>query len=290
MNAERVVSPRLSPVVRPRTVVARSAGWLLLRLALLVVIAVFGLPFLWTVASALGTGRATGLPWPREATLANFRALFDQYDVGTALRNSLIVSVVTMLLATTTAALAGYGLSRLRYRRKIWLVYAVLLLQSIPLAATMVPVYDLAVRLGLQNSYQGLVLTHAAIALPLLVWLMKGFTDAVPRAMEEEAWVDGASELRAWFDVVLPATLPGIAVTAGFAFAGAWSEVLMAVLLVTDPGMGTLPFRFFDLADRGGDAHIIAALGVLYVFPVLLLFLALRRLMIKGLVESTQGM
>lgn len=290
MNSVRAVSPRVPPTIRGSRVLARAGGWLLLRLTLLIVIAAFGLPFLWTVASALDSGRATGLPWPQEATLTNFRALFDRYDVGSALRTSLIVATASMVLATVAAALAGYGLSRIRYRRKNWLVYAVLLLQSIPLAVTMVPIYDLAVRLRLQNSYQGLVLTHAAISLPLIVWLMKGFTDAIPRAMEESAWVDGASELRAWFDVVLPATLPGIAVAAGFAFVGAWSEALMAVLLVSDPAMATLPFRFFDLADRGGDAHITAALGVLYVLPVLILFLALRRLMIKGLVDSTQGL
>jgi multiple sugar transport system permease protein len=112
----------------------------------------------------------------------------------------------------------------------------------------------------------------------------------VPRSTEEAAWTDGASELRAWFNIVLPATLPGIAVVAGFAFANAWSEVLLVVLLVTDPGRETLPFKFFAAADDATDAHVTAALGVLYVLPVLLLFLGLRRLMIRGLVASTQGL
>ena len=100
-----------------------------------------------------------------------------------------------------------------------------LLLQTIPLAVTMVPIYDLAMRLRLQDGYPGLILTYAAVPLPLLVWLMKGFTDAVPRDIDEAARLDGASALRAWFDVILPATVPGLAVVAGLAFASAWSEV-----------------------------------------------------------------
>lgn len=186
-------------------------------------------------------------------------------DAAAALRMSLVVALTTMALATAAASLAGYGLSRMAFRRKTWLAYGVLLLQSIPLAVTMVPIYDLAVRLRLQNTWLGLILSHAAVSLPLLVWLMKGFTDAVPRTMEEEAWVDGASELRTWWGVVLPAVLPGIAVVAGFAFTYAWAEVIMVVLIVTDARMQTLPFLCFAAADAGENAHLMAALGILYI-------------------------
>jgi multiple sugar transport system permease protein len=154
----------------------------------------------------------------------------------------------------------------------------------------MVPIYDLAIRLKLQDTYRGLILTHTAVSLPLLVWLMKGFCDAVPRDTEEAAWLDGASTLRGWREIVLPQTYAGVAVVAGFAFANAWAEVLMVVILVTDIAKETLPFQFFYAADGGKQTQTTAALGVLYVLPVLLLFLALRRLMVRGLVESTQGL
>ncbi len=268
----------------------KTAEWLLVHTALILVIVAFGAPFLWIVAASLDNANITSWPWPNDPTLANFRELFDERDAGHALRNSLIVSISTMLLATFTASLAGYGLSRLTFRRKSILAYAILLLQSIPLAVTMVPIYDLATRLNLQDTYRGLILTHTAISLPLLVWLMKGFCDAIPRDTEEAAWLDGASTLRGWRDVVLPQTFAGIAVVAGFAFANAWAEVLMVVILVTDVAKETLPFQFFYAADAGRDTQTTAALGVLYVLPVLVLFLALRRLMVRGLVESTQGL
>lgn len=268
----------------------RRAEWLVVHAGLLVVIVAFGAPFLWIIAAAVDNAAVTSWPWPREPTLDNFRDLFTERDTGHALRNSLLVSGSTMILATVTASLAGYGLSRMTFRRTSWLAYAVLLLQSIPLAVTMVPIYDLALRLRLQDTYRGLILTHTAISLPLLVWLMKGFCDAVPRDTEEAAWLDGASICRGWRDVVVPQTFAGIAVVAGFAFANAWAEVLMVVILVTDVAKETLPFQFFYAADGGGETHVTAALGVLYVAPVLVLFLALRRLMVRGLVESTQGL
>lgn len=268
----------------------RRAEWIAIHGALLVVIVVFGAPFLWIAAAALDRAEVTRWPWPSDPSFDNFRALFAERNAGRALRNSIIVAGLTMTLATFSAALAGYGLSRLTFRRKSIFAYAILLLQSIPLAVTMVPIYDLAVRLDLQDTYRGLILIETAIALPLLVWLMKGFCDAVPRDTEEAAWLDGASTFRTFWQVVLPQTYAGIAVVAGFAFASAWAEVLMVVILVTDIARETLPFQFFYAAEGGGETQLTAALGILYILPVLLLFLALRRLMIRGLVEGSQGM
>ena len=265
-------------------------GKLLVHLTLLLVIAFFGAPFLWLLATALDHSTESNLFWPRDPTFANFRALFDDYNVGPALRTSLIVSLSTMAVGTVTASLAGYGLSRMTYRRTSWVAYAILLLQTIPLPVTLVAIYDLAFRLRLQDTYRGLILTHTAISLPFLVWLMKGHCDAIPRDVEEAAWLDGASPLRAWIGVVVPQTLAGLAVAAGFAFAYAWAEVLMAVIVLSGYGMRTLQLEFFDLAKAGAETQVTAALGVLYILPVLLVFLALRRLMIRGLVEGTQGL
>jgi multiple sugar transport system permease protein len=256
------------------------------QLGLVAVIVAFGAPFLWSVVAAFDREPTRTWPWPRTFTLEHFRYLFTDLHAGDALRNSLVVAGSTMVIATLAAMLAGYGLSRLRVRGKTAIAYGVLLLQSFPLAITMVPIYDLAIRLQLQDTYTGLVLAHSAVVLPLLVWLMKGFVDAVPLTMEEEAWVDGATPLRAWFDVVLPATLPGIAVIAGFAFVNAWAEVLMVVILVTGSDHVTLPFTFFRVADASTNVQQTAALGVLYVAPALAVFLVLRRVMVSGLVES----
>ena len=104
----------------------------------------------------------------------NFVRIFTEHDFARVLANSVFVAVATMILVVFAVALAGYSLSRLELRRKDWITYAVLLLQTMPISATMVPIYGLARQLGLRNSYLGLILIHAAIELPFLIWLMKG--------------------------------------------------------------------------------------------------------------------
>ena len=265
------------------------ARWLT-NIGLIVVTLFFALPFFWIVAAAFDNNPGKFVPWPNEPTLDNFRYLFEEREVGHALRNSLFVAVTAMILATVLASLAGFALSRLRFRHKTYAVYAVLLLYAIPIAATMVAIYDLADRLDLIDTFRGLILAQTAIILPFLIWLMKGFYDGLPRYLDEAAAIDGRSTWRAWFEILLPLSKTGLAITAGFAFTAAWSEVLLVIILITQADKATLPLQFFFSASGRGDAQVTAALGVLYLAPVLLLFLILRRWMVRSLISSTRGL
>lgn len=257
---------------------------------LILVTLFFALPFFWILAAAFDNDPGKFVPWPNKPTLDNFRYLFEERDVGHALRNSLFVSVTAMILATILASLAGFALSRLRFRHKTYAIYAILLLYAIPIAATMVAIYDLADRLDLIDTYRGLILAQTAIILPFLIWLMKGFYDGLPSYLDEAAAIDGRSTWRAWFDILLPLSKTGLAITAGFAFTAAWSEVLLVIILITQADKATLPLQFFFSASGRGDAQVTAALGVLYLAPVLLLFLVLRRWMVRSLISSTRGL
>ena len=130
-----------------------------------------------------------------------------------------------------------------------------LVLQTMPLSATMVPIYGLARDLDLRNTYLGLILVHSAIEMPFLIWLMKGFFDTIPRYLEEAAWLDGRSKFRAWWEVVMPVARPGIVVIAGFAFLNAWSEVLMVIILVDDPGKYDRSARLLPDVSVGRRLH-----------------------------------
>jgi multiple sugar transport system permease protein len=250
--------------------------------ALVLVIVFFGAPFLWIMGAALDDAPIDRAPWPSQPTLENFRVLFEEEDAGLAVRNSLIIATSCMVLGTVLAALAGFGLSRIRMRRKQEIVYVVLLLYAMPLAVTMVAVYDLGNRLDLINTYRGLIVAQTALMLPFLTWLMKGFYDAVPRDLDEAAWLDGGSILRAWLEVLTPLTKAGLVVTAGLAFVIAWSDVLLIIVLVTDTDMATLSQQFLTSAENSREATT-AALGMLYFVPVLLVFLLLRRVMLRRL-------
>jgi ABC-type glycerol-3-phosphate transport system permease component len=273
-------------VKRPRRY-RRLGEWLLVQVSLLAVIALFGAPFLWIAAAAFDAEDGVR-PWPGSPTLANVRLLFREKETAPALANSLAVAGATMALTALAAGLAGYSLSRLRIRGTETAAAAVLLLQALPLAATMIPIYDLARRLDLRNTYVGLVLVHTALALPFLVWLMKDVFDAVPRDLEEAAWVDGAAPLRAWVGVLLPNVAAGLGVAAGYAFLIAWSEVVLVLVLADPAELPTIALAFY--LSRGVDEFpVTAALALLYLLPVLAVFAVAGRLIVRGIATSVSG-
>lgn len=281
--------PQTTPPPMAKERYSPRARWLT-NIALIVVSVLFGFPFLWIFAAAFDNDPGKYVPWPNEPTFDNFRTLWNEKDAGLALRNSLLISLTVMVLATILASLAGFALSRLRFRFKTYAVYAILLLYAIPIAATMVAIYDLADRLDLIDTYRGLIVAQTAIVLPFLIWLNKGFYDGLPRYLDEAAAIDGRSTWRAWFDILLPLSKTGLAITAGFAFTAAWSEVLLVFILIYQADKQTIALQFFSAAGSSSSAQETAALGVLYLAPVVILFLILRRWMVRSLITSTRGL
>ncbi|HEX9268793.1 MAG TPA: carbohydrate ABC transporter permease [Candidatus Limnocylindria bacterium] len=267
----------------------------LVHVVFVLAVAFFLAPFLWLFTAAFDADAKAYIRLPAQPTLQNFARIFTEHEFGRALLNSAIVAGLTMALDVVAVSLAGYSLSRLELRAKSWITYAVLLLQTMPLSATMVPIYGLAKALGLRNSYLGLILVHAAIELPFLIWLMKGFFDSVPRHLEEAAWLDGRSKLRALVEVVLPVARNGIGVVAGLSFLAAWAEVLMVIILIDRQDLKTVPLAFYEtFRTQGGYTEVqygvVAAMGVLYALPVMAIFFATRRMMVRGLISTTRGL
>ena len=282
------------PPPRPKAK-AGPLEWIVVHVVFLVVIAFFLVPFLWLLSAAFDAKASAYIQIPVEPTIMNFVKIFTEHDFARVLANSIFVAVATMILVVFTVSLAGYSLSRLDLRRKDWITYAVLLLQTMPISATMVPIYGLARQLGLRNSYLGLILIHAAIELPFLIWLMKGFFDSIPRHLEEAAWLDGRSKFRALIEIVLPLARPGLGIAAGLAFLSAWAEVLMVIILIDQDNLKTVPLAFYEaMRTQGGYTEVqygvIAAMAVIYLLPVMVVFFMARRLMIRGLMSSTRGL
>jgi multiple sugar transport system permease protein len=260
-----------------------------------VVIVFFLTPFVWLFLAAFDAKAGPFIRWPERFTLDNFAYIFRELDFARAVGNSVFIATATMVLDVFTVSLAAYAISRLQIRRKDWLMYALLLLQTMPVTATMVPIYGLARQLGLRNSYFGLILVHAALDLPFLIWLLKGFFDTVPRYLEEAAWLDGRGRLRALFEIVLPVAAPGLGVVAGLSFLNAWSEVLMVLILVDRPEFMTVPLAFYQtFRSAGGYTEVryelMAAMGLLYLLPVMLLFVVTRNFLVRGMTATTKGL
>lgn len=222
--------------------------------------------------------------FPSDASLKNYRDLFLHTDFLVWLRNSALVSVAVTIAGVGLASISGYALSRFEFRGKQTALLTLLLTQSFPATMLLLPFFILLARLGLIDSYIGLFVVYSSTALPFCIWQMKSFFDTVPRELEDAARIDGCGPIRAYFQVILPLSLPALAVTALFSFLGAWSEYAVAAIVIQDPEMYTLPLglRTFQasLATQWG---LYAAGALVVSVPVIVVFLFLTRFLVSGM-------
>jgi multiple sugar transport system permease protein len=196
----------------------------------------------------------------------------------------LIVSGSTAVMVTVIAALSGYAMSRFTFHGKMWLVGLMLITQMFPLVMLVAPIFKLFSPLGLTNSLTGLVIVYTAFNVPFATFLMQSFFDGIPKDLEEAAMIDGASRFRAFRQIILPLTLPGVAATLGFVFTAAWSELLFALMLVSKADASTFPVGLLSFLSKFSvDFGQMMAAGVLALIPACLFFLLIQRYLVQGL-------
>ena len=262
--------------------------------ALLSVAAVLTLfPLLWMVsASFMASGEASTLPpplLPSHGTLSNYRQLFGAQNIGRYVVNSLWLAVLTTLLSLLFNSAAGYAFAKLRFRGREPLLRALLAALVIPSQVAMLPLFLMMKWLGLVNTYAGVVVP--AMAGIFGVFLVRQYALAIPDELLEAARIDGAGELRIFASIVLPALKPILVTLAVLTFLGSWNDFLWPLIVLTDQSLYTLPIALATLSrEHVQDNELMMAGAVLTVLPVLLLFLALQRYYIRGiLVGSVKG-
>ena len=219
-----------------------------------------------------------------------FRPVFDAYSAVwsragfvPALLNSLIVSSATLVVCLTVGLLAGYALSRYRFKGANTILFAALATRIFPPVALVIPYYLNMQWLGLQDSKFALVLAYVAMNTPLAIWMLKGYFDAIPPDLENCAMVDGASRWQAATRVTVPLIAPGIAATSVFVFVGAWNEFLFAITL-TSKSARTLPTVIAEfIGDTGIEWPQIMAASTIALAPVLIATFALQRHIAAGM-------
>ena len=222
--------------------------------------------------------------WPSRSSLAHYTFVLTHSDFPLFFKNSLIVSGSTAVMVTLIAALSGYAMSRFDFRGKMWLVGLMLITQMFPLVMLVAPIFKLFSPLGLTNSLTGLVIVYTAFNVPFATFLMQSFFDGIPRDLEEAAMIDGASRFRAFRQIILPLTLPGVAATLGFVFTAAWSELLFALMLVSKADASTFPVGLLSFVSKFSvDFGQMMAAGVLALIPACLFFLLIQRYLVQGL-------
>lgn len=197
--------------------------------------------------------------------------------------NSLIVAIVSTVLAVSMGTLTAYGFSRFRVKGESDLLFFILSTRMLPPVVVAIPMFLMYRAVGLNDSHIGLIILYTAFNLSFSVWLMKGFIDEIPREYEEAALVDGYTRMQAFFKIVLPEAATGIAATAVFCFITAWNEYAFALIMTNRRAQTAPPFIPSQIGSGLPDWTVIAAGTVLFLLPVAIFTFLLRNHLLRGM-------
>lgn len=284
---------RVRPVPRTRRLRRRleSAGWYVVLLAMSVV-TVF--PFAWMLLTSL---KGPGDPIfsvppqliPADPTLANYTRVLDTLPVPSFFLNSIIVSCSVTVLSTLVSSLAAYPLAKMRFKGREAIFYLLLATLIVPVQLTYIPSFVLAVNVF--HYYDMLpALIFPSLASAFNVFLMRQAFRGVPNDLIDAARIDGANELRVWWNVLMPVVRPSLAAVAIFTFVTSWNDFLWpSLMLHTRDGM-TLPVGLAALQGLfSSDFRSIAAGVTMTVLPILFFFMLLQRQFVRGLAGAVKG-
>jgi len=256
---------------------------------LLVVMLVWTLvPFYWMIVTSLKKDKeiygfeATLIP--RQPTLANYTRLFTTTPFVKYLRNSTIIALGTTLASLVFACLGAYALARLRFPGRTLIARGLVVTYLVPPALLFIPLFWVMARLVLIDTHQGLILVYLSFTVPFCTWLLMGYFRSVPIELEEAALVDGCTRLGSLVRVILPMSLPALAVVAFFSFTQSWNEFLYANVFVNSVEVRTITtgLTLFIVEDVFFWGPMMGA-AFLSTLPPLLLYLIFQRWVVKGL-------
>jgi multiple sugar transport system permease protein len=266
-----------------------SVGYRIFRAVfVLFFIVMFLFPIYWMVRTSV-TARTETLMYPphyipRHLEFGAYPRIFQDMNGGIVILNTIRVNIIAALLALLLGIPAAYAVSRFEFKGKEGgFMFTALSTRFLPPATALVPIYFLYVKFGLVNNLTGLVIAYAGLNLPIVIWVMRSFIDEIPCAMEESYMLDGHSRLRAFFRIILPLSLPGIAAMFMICNFLTWGEFLLAAVLTTTQTAQTIPIA---VAQLEGDIGIlwqqICAFGVIATIPIALIIVFFQRYLVRG--------
>ena len=249
-------------------------------------------PFIWLISTALKGSDENIFQYPpvfipKNFTFENFTGVWKQIPFLLYFFNSFIVAGFTVILNLIFSSLAAYPLARMNFKGKNFIFGLVLATIMIPFQAIMLPIYLIVLKLHLVDSY-GIVMGYLGLILPFAVnafgiFLMRQAFLAIPKEMEEAAFIDGCSVFNIWKKILLPMTAPTLAVLAIFTFIGSWGEFLWPSIMLTKESMYTLPVGINNLQGMfSANWRFVAAGSIISTIPIIIFFLAMQRYFISG--------
>lgn len=251
-------------------------------------------PLLITASTAFKSGNIASfsLNFDADWTLKNFSRLFSETLYGTWYKNTLIISIATMLVQVTVVTLAGYTYSRYRFVGRKMSLTLFLVIQMVPTMAALTAFYVMAFLLNALDHYWFLTMIYIGGGIPMNTWLMKGYFDTVPIDLDESAKLDGAGHLRIFGQIILPLVKPMIAVQALWAFMGPFGDYMLARFLLRTPENQTVAvgLQTFITDVTNQRVSLFAAGAILIALPISILFFFLQKNFVTGLTQGgTKG-
>jgi multiple sugar transport system permease protein len=247
-------------------------------------------PFYWAVVSSLKPNIELFDPnptlIPKNPTFSNYVKVFAERPFHVNIWNSIVVSGITTLTTLIFGSFAGYAIARLRMKGKAFVMALILSVSMFPQISILGSLFVILRKLGMINTYQGLILPYVAITLPLTTWILQNFFRDLPKEIEEAAAIDGCSRLRTLFQIVFPMSAPGLVATGLLTFITAWNEFLFAFTFMQKPEYYTVPVAIAMFAGRTQYEQPwgqLMAAAVIVTAPLVVLVLVFQNRIISGL-------
>ena len=245
------------------------------------------LPLLWMINTALKPAAETFTLdfFTGTKTMENFAHIVTDGKIMRYLRNSLLVSFGSSLMATIVCAFAAYSFSKFRYRGRKLVMGLFMMSQAFPQAILLLSIYVLMQKTGLLGSYWALLISYVVFTLPVGTWTLKSYFDQLPDSLIESARIDGAGNLKIMFQIVFPITVPGMISIAIYGFVWSWNDLLDSMTLVTDATKRTLASGLVMtfLGEASTNWGYMMAASIVAAIPVTIVFVFLQRYFIQGL-------
>lgn len=256
---------------------------------LCVLIALF--PIIWVIMSSFKTNReifTSGLSLPESFSFSGYQQALEISPIPKFFVNSLIVTILSTVLCVFVISLAAYVFARVNFRGKNLLFTILSLSLVIPMTSLILPVYQVISKLGLYDTYAGLILVYAALSLPMSLLVLRRSFESIPKGLEEAAYVDGASFVRTYFQIMLPCAKSGLASAAVLAFLNGWNEFTFALVLTSSESVRTLPLSlsYFTSQFTFNYTAMFAAITIA-VIPSILIFALFQENIITSLTAGS---
>ena len=247
------------------------------------------LPIYWIVVTSFkSSGEILDLNnityFPKAFTWKNYTDLFEQFNYGVLLKNSLLVSVASALVVTVFSMLGGYSLARYKFKGKQTVILFFLVTQMIPGILVIIPLYIIFSKMGLINTHIGLFIFYVTANLPFCVITMRSFFERIPVTLEEAARVDGCTKMQSLFKIVFPIMVPGSVSVFVVGFSGAWNELIAGSIFISTPEMWTIPVGLKTLIGKYNvEWGLLMAGGVMALLPTAVMFAAMQKFIVEGM-------